>query len=609
MLPMAPPPLDSGQTFDGLGFARTLPHQPGVYRYYNAAGKLLYVGKARDLQKRVSSYFQKTQEDPRIALMVENIARVEFTIVPTEIDALVLESRLIKVEKPHYNLQLREGSGYPYLHLSTEKDIPQLQVHRGKRGKTGRYFGPFPSRDAVYRSHDLLQKHFGLRTCSDSFFSHRSRPCLEYQIGRCTAPCVELITREAYKDRVKELELLLEGKSETLMQQMQEHMEQSSAELNFEAAAQWRDRISSLRHVQSKVSVEMGEGSFDAIGIAQESGVASLSIVTVRDGQVVGIKDLKLSPPWDTSNEDLLSQFIAQHYLEGDAPIPAEILVSTLPEDATALETALSGKKKVSIKANVRSERRIQLDLAINNAKASLDVSLQSKRLWEKRWESLVSLLGLSEHPKRIECFDISHTMGQATVASCVVFGPAGPTKSAYRRYNIDGITPGDDYAAMRQAVDRRLRGNTPPPDLLLVDGGAGQVAQAVEIARGMGLAFPIVGVSKGPERRAGEEDLIVDDGRREIHPGPASPGLHLIQAVRDEAHRFAIEGHRKRRERAATSSVLERIPNVGPARRQALLNAFGGIQGLKQATVEAIAQVPGIGRDLADQIVIALRS
>lgn len=606
---MALTSIDSGHVFDGLGFAKTLPHQPGVYRYYNAAGKLLYVGKAKDLQKRVSSYFQKTQEDPRIALMVENIARAEFTVVPTEIDALVLESRLIKVEKPHYNLQLREGSGYPYLHLSTDKDIPQLRVHRGKRGKTGRYFGPFPSREAVYRSHDLLQKHFGLRTCSDSFFAHRSRPCLEYQIGRCTAPCVELITREAYKGRVKELELLLEGKSETLMQQMQERMEQSSSELNFEAAAQWRDRISSLRHVQSKVSVEMGEGSFDAIGIAQESGVASLSIVTVRDGQVVGIKDLKLSPPWDTSNEDLLSQFIAQHYLEGDAPIPAEILVSTLPENVSALEAALSGKKKVSIKANVRSERRIQLDLAINNAKAGLDVSLQSKRLWEQRWENLVALLALPERPKRIECFDISHTMGQATVASCVVFGPAGPTKSAYRRYNISGITPGDDYAAMRQAVDRRLRGNTPPPDLLLIDGGAGQVAQAVEIARGMGLTFPIVGVSKGPERRAGEEDLIVDDGKREIHPGPASPGLHLIQAVRDEAHRFAIEGHRRRRERAATTSVLERIPNVGPARRQALLNAFGGIQGLKQATVEAIAQVPGIGRDLADQIVIALRS
>ena len=606
---MALTSIDSGHAFDGLGFAKTLPHQPGVYRYYNAAGKLLYVGKAKDLQKRVSSYFQKTKEDPRIALMVENIARAEFTVVPTEIDALVLESRLIKVEKPHYNLQLREGSGYPYLHLSTDKDIPQLRVHRGKRGKTGRYFGPFPSREAVYRSHDLLQKHFGLRTCSDSFFAHRSRPCLEYQIGRCTAPCVELITREAYKDRVKELELLLEGKSETLMQQMQEHMEKASDGLNFEAAAQWRDRISSLRHVQSKVSVEMGEGSFDAIGIAQESGVASLSIVTVRDGQVVGIKDLKLSPPWDTSNEDLLSQFIAQHYLEGDAPIPAEILVSILPEDVSALETALSGKKKVSIKTNVRSERRIQLDLAINNAKAGLDVSLQSKRLWEQRWESLVALLALPERPKRIECFDISHTMGQATVASCVVFGPGGPTKSAYRRYNISGITPGDDYAAMRQAVDRRLRGNTPPPDLLLIDGGAGQVAQAVEIARGMGLTFPIVGVSKGPERRAGEEDLIVDDGKRELHPGPASPGLHLIQAVRDEAHRFAIEGHRRRRERAATTSVLERIPNVGPARRQALLNAFGGIQGLKQATVEAIAQVPGIGRDLADQIVIALRS
>jgi excinuclease ABC subunit C len=602
-------PKENKMAFDGISFARALPHQPGVYRFYNAAGKLLYVGKAKDLQKRVSSYFQKNPEDPRIALMVENIARAEFTVVPTEIDALVLESRLIKEEKPHYNVQLRDGSGYPYLHLSTDKEIPQLRVHRGKRGKTGRYFGPFPSREAVYGSHDLLQKHFGLRTCSDSFFSHRSRPCLEFQIGRCTAPCVGIISTEDYKQRVKELELLLEGKSDALVQDMQERMERASLELDFESAAQWRDRITSLRHVQSKVSVEMGEGSFDAIAIAQESGIASVSIVTVRNGQVVGVKDMKLSPPWDTSNEILLGQVIAQHYLEGDAPVPAEILASTLPEDHAALETVLSGKRKVSIRTNVRNERKIQLDLAVNNAKAGLDASLQSRRLWDQRWDSLVHLLRLPERPKRIECFDISHTMGQATVASCVVFGPAGPTKSAYRRYNISGITPGDDYAAMRQAVERRLRGNPMPPDLLLIDGGTGQVAQAVDIARGMGLLFPIVGVSKGPERRAGDEDLIVDDGKREIHPGPSSPALHLIQAVRDEAHRFAIEGHRRRRERAATTSVLERIPNVGPARRQALLNAFGGIQGLKQATVEAIAQVPGIGKDLAEQIAIALRS
>lgn len=596
-------------SFDGLGFARALPHQPGVYRYYNAAGKLLYVGKAKDLQKRVSSYFQKTPEDLRIATMVSHIARAEFTVVPTEIDALVLESRLIKVEKPHYNVQLRDGSGYPYLHLSTQKKVPQLRVHRGKRDKTGRFFGPFPSRESVYRAHELLQKHFGLRTCSDGFFANRSRPCLEYQIGRCTAPCVGIISTEHYQERVKELITFLEGKSEDLMHAMQQKMEAASETLNFEVAAQWRDRISSLRHVQSKVSVEMGDSSFDAIGIAQESGVASLSIVSVRDGQIIGVKDIKLNPPWDTSNASLLSQVIAQHYLEGDAPIPPEILVSVLPDDHEVLEGALSGRKKVSIRSNVRSERRVQLELSNKNAQAGLDVALKSKRLWEDRWKHLIDLLALKAPPKRIECFDISHTMGENTVASCVVFGPQGATKSAYRRYNITGITPGDDYAAMRQAVERRLKGNTPPPDLLLIDGGIGQVKQAVEIARGMGFAFPIVGVSKGPERRAGDEDLIIDDGKRSIHPGPASPALHLIAAVRDEAHRFAIEGHRRRRERAGTRSVLETIPNVGPARRQALLKAFGGIQGLKQATPEAIAQVPGIGRDLAEQIVIALRA
>lgn len=595
--------------FDGLSFARALPHLPGVYRYYNSAGKLLYVGKAKDLNKRVLSYFQKTPEDPRIAAMVGHVARAEFTVVPTEIDALVLENRLIKVEKPHYNIQLREGSGYPYLHLSTDKKVPQLRVHRGKRGKTGQYYGPFPSRESVYRSHDLLQKHFGLRTCTDTFFANRSRPCLEYQIGRCSAPCVGVISQEDYTRRVQDLMLFLEGKSEVLMEEMARRMAAASERLDFEAAAQWRDRISSLRHVQSKVSVEMGDNSFDAIGIAQGSGIASLSIVSVREGQIIGVKDLKLSPPWDTPDAAIMAQVIAQHYLDGDVPVPPEIIVQVLPDDHATLEAALSEKKKISIRSSVRTERRVQLDIASKNAQAGLDVALRSKHLWDQRWESLIKLLSLEQKPQRIECFDISHTMGQSTVASCVVFGPNGPTKSAYRRYNISGITPGDDYAAMRQAVDRRLRGNTPPPDLLLIDGGLGQVAQAVEIARGLGLTFPIVGVSKGPERRAGDEDLILDDGARSIHPGPASPALHLIQAVRDEAHRFAIEGHRKRRERAGTASVLEKIPNVGPARRQALLKAFGGIQGLKQANVDAIAQVPGIGKDLAEQIAIALRT
>lgn len=595
-------------SFDGLAFARTLPHTPGVYRYYDAGGRLLYVGKARDLQRRVSSYFQKTPDDPRIASMVRQVDRATFTVVRTEVEALVLESRLIKVENPRYNIQLRDGHGYPYLHLSTHKAVPQLTVHRGKRGTQGRYFGPFPSREAVYRSHDLLQKHFGLRTCSDVFFSHRTRPCLEYQIGRCTAPCVDLIEHQAYLERVQELQQFLEGGTETLMATMNTRMEEASGRLDFESAAKWRDRIGSLRHVQSKVAVEAGEGSFDAVAVAMEAGVACVSVVVVRQGQVVGVRDYRLAPPWETTSQALLTQFMAQHYLEGEAPLPGEILLLEPVEDQAALVEALSSKRKVVLSSGVRGDRRLQLDMAVKNAQASLTAALQSERLWEQRWNDLVRLLGLTSKPERLECFDISHMMGEATVASCVAYGPQGPVKSGYRRYNITGITPGDDFAAMRQAVSRRMASDTPKPDVLLIDGGEGQVAQAVAIVRGLGLTFPIVGVGKGPERRAGEETLIIDDGKSSLKPGPGSPALHLIQAVRDESHRFAIEGHRRKREKSRTVSVLERIPNVGPARRQALLKAFGGIQGLRQASVEAVAKVAGIGPMLAEHIVAALR-
>lgn len=596
-------------TFDGLRFAHTLPHTPGVYRYYDQRERLLYVGKAKDLQKRVLSYFQKTPEDPRIATMVGQITRAEFTVVRSEVEALVLESRLIKEENPHYNIRLREGHGYPYLHLSTHKKVPQLTVHRFKRGSEGRFFGPFPSRESVYEAHDLLQKHFGLRTCSDAYFSHRSRPCLEYQIGRCSAPCVGKISPEDYQERVRDLEAFFDGKSESVMATMTQRMESAAEALAFEKAALWRDRIGHLRQMQTKLAVEIGEGSFDALACAVSPALACVSMVNVRRGQVIGAKTFRLVPPLGATCPQLLAQFIAQTYIASEAPLPGELLLPEAPDDMGALEGALEEKagRKIPLRFNVRSERRMQLDLAVRNAEAGLAAALQSDTLMAQRRLALTSMLGLKSPPQRIECFDISHTQGELAVASCVVFGPEGALKSAYRRFNIQGITPGDDYAAIRQAVERRLTGKEPPPDLMLIDGGAGQVAEAVEVARGLSFTFPIVGVSKGPDRRPGEEVLIVEDGKRTIKPGASSPGLHLVQAVRDEAHRFALKSHRQRREKARVTSPLEAIPGIGPGRRQALLKAFGGLAGLKQSTVEDIARVPGIGQERAMAVAKAL--
>lgn len=610
---MEPDPKNTNkheEPFDGIGFASVLPELPGVYRYYDPKGSLLYVGKARNLQKRVRSYFRGEIEDVRIRHMVSQIARAEFTVVPTEVDALVLESRLIKHDKPRYNIRLREGAGsYPYLYLSTHKKVPQLVVARSKREKQGQYFGPFPSKNAVYQAHDALQKHFGLRTCSDAFFSNRSRPCLEYQIGRCSAPCVGKISQQNYEDQVQQLVAFLQGHGIELIVQLQTQMNEAAEGLNFEKAATLRDRITSLRHVQTKISVEQGKGDFDVVYVAQEQGLACASIVRVREGQVVGVNTFCFAPPWDTSSEELLGQIMAQHYLEEDVPMPSKIIIPMVIENMDVIEQALREKGLRNLTAGARGKDNIHMTLAQKNAQASLDAALMGKKVQQMRWEEFVKLSGVHDNEDvRIECFDISHTMGQDTVASCVVFGANGPRKALYRRYNITGITPGDDIAAMRQAVERRLSGKHPPPDVLLIDGGKAQVAQAVDIARSAGYTFPIIGVSKGVERIGGDEDLIMDDGARIIHPGPDNAALMYIRSVRDEAHRFALHGHRKKREKTAVSSVLDTIPGVGPKKRKALLEAFGGIQGLKQASVEAIAKVPGIGPVLAEQIVIALR-
>lgn len=602
-----PPPA-----FDGKAFVRTLTSSPGVYRYFDAVGELLYVGKASNLKKRVGNYFLKPLLERRIAAMVAQIARAEVTLTRTEGEALLLESQLIKTLKPHYNILLRDDKSYPYIHLSIGEDFPRIALHRGAKSKPGRYFGPFPSVHAVRESLSLLQKLFKIRTCEDSYFRNRTRPCLLYQIGRCSAPCVALIDKAEYQRDVRHVEMFLDGRSSAVIDELATAMEAASAALAFERAAKLRDQIAALRQLQAQHHVQGASADMDVIACRIESGMACVSVLFFRDGISLGTRDYFPRLPLDAEPGDVLAQFIAQYYL--DRPVPRELVIGERIADEAILAEVLSQQAGhvVEIKSRVRSERAQFLQMAERNAQAALTQRLASRQTLGTRFEDLRKLLELPESPRRIECFDISHTRGELTVASCVVFGPEGAEKSHYRRFNIDGITPGDDYAAMHQALTRRFRkvaeGEGAKPDVLLIDGGGGQVAQALEVLSELGVTgIHVVGVAKGPARRAGEETLILVDQGREIHPGPTSPALHLVAAVRDESHRFAITGHRKRREKAREHSVLEDVQGVGARRRSALLRAFGGLAGVEAAGVEELTKVKGIDRNIAQRIYDAL--
>ncbi|RUL70463.1 excinuclease ABC subunit UvrC [Dyella choica] len=608
---MQPAPL---QAFDGKAFVSTLTTSPGVYRYFDEDGELLYVGKASSLKKRVGSYFLKPRMEPRIAAMVSQIARCEITVTRTEAEALLLESQLIKALKPRYNILLRDDKSYPYIYLSGGEDYPRLAFHRGARNQPGRYFGPFPSAFAVRESLNLMQKLFKVRQCEDSYFRNRSRPCLQYQIGRCTGPCVGLISTEDYRSDVRHVEMFLEGRGSAVIDELVASMEQASAALNFERAAALRDQIATLRKLQAQNHVQGATADMDVIACRIEAGIACVSVLFFRNGISLGTRDFYPRLPLDAEPADVLAQFVAQYYLE--RPVPREIILGEPIADEALLSEVLAQQcgHAVEIKTRVRGERAQFLQMAERNAQASLTSRIASRQTLGARFDDLQNLLGLDEPPKRIECFDISHTRGEATVASCVVFGPEGPEKSHYRRFNISGITPGDDYAAMHQALTRRFRkvaeGEGARPDLLLIDGGTGQVAQALDVLQELGIAgIEVVGVAKGPGRRAGEETLVLAGSNQEIHPGPTSPALHLVAAVRDEAHRFAISGHRKRREKARERSVLEEVQGVGARRRAALLKAFGGLAGVEAAGVEELMQVKGIDRSLAERIYDALHA
>ena len=597
--------------FDGKAFVAHLSSSPGVYRMVGGNDELLYVGKAGNLKKRVGSYFLKPALHPRIAAMVAQIARVDITLTRTEAEALLLEAQLIKTLRPRYNILLRDDKSYPYIHL-TPGDVPRLTFHRGARTGGGRYFGPFPSALAVRETLGLLQKLFRIRNCEDSYFRNRSRPCLQHQIGRCSAPCVGLIEAEDYRTSVRHATLFLEGKSNALLEELVAQMEQSSKALDFERAATLRDRIELVRRVQARHYVQGAGRDMDIVACSIDNGSACVSVMFFRDGASLGSSDFFPRLALDADEAAVIGSFLIQYYLE--RPVPEEVILSHEPDDFALIGEALAvhAGHRVELKTAVRSDRARFLEMALKNSSAALAARLASRQTLAARFEALRDLLGLDTAPQRIECFDISHTMGEATVASCVVFGPEGPEKSQYRRFNISGITGGDDYAAMRQALDRRYRRVQKEegrlPDILLIDGGPGQVTQAIDVLRELAIdGVRVVGVAKGESRRAGHESLILGDSGRTLWPGPESAASHLIQAIRDEAHRFAITGHRARRQKARESSSLEDVAGIGAKRRSALLRQFGGLSGVTRAGVEELMQVDGINRELAERIYAAL--
>jgi excinuclease ABC subunit C len=595
--------------FDPKPFLANLSQRPGVYRMIAGNGEVLYVGKARNLKNRVSTYFTGNKAHAaKTMAMVSQIASIEVTATASETEALLLEYNLIKRHRPRYNVTLRDDKSFPYLYITTEQDYPRISFYRGTRKLPGRFFGPYPNARATRETVLLLQKLFLLRPCSDTFFANRSRPCLQYQIKRCSGPCVGLISVENYKQDVVDAMQVLEGRGAELIDDLAQRMEEAAQRLEFEKAARLRDQINGIKAIHSTQSVTRNvTEDIDAVALVSQGGDHCVSIVFVRGGRNLGSSNFFPRAGLAEAGE-LLSGFLAQYYLGRDAP--GEILISQPIEDADLLEATLSERleRSVRIRSGVRGVRARWLEMARTNAEIGLNMRRATEATTAEQLQSVAEVFGLSGPPKRMECFDVSHTMGERTVASCVVFGPEGPLKSDYRRFNIEGLEPGDDYGAMRQALSRRYarikKGEAPLPDLLLIDGGPGQLAEAVAVLKELEIeGVCVAGVAKGADRRPGQERLFLAG---EEHPrilAPDSPALHLIQRIRDEAHRFAITGHRQRRAKARTHSVLETVPGLGPRKRRELLRQFGGLQGVARAGVDDLAKVHGIGRKLAQSI------
>lgn len=582
---------------------------------FSADQQLLYIGKAKNLKNRLSSYFKSTVSAPKTAALVAKIASIELTITANETEALLLEQTLIKQWRPPYNILLRDDKSYPYVILS-DSEFPRLGIHRRSKKHNGRYFGPYPSAGAIRESLSVLQKAFKVRQCEDSFYSNRSRPCLQYQIKRCKAPCVGLVDAAEYAEDVRLSVMFLEGRSSALTDELTQTMEQAAQQLDFEKAAAVRDQIALLRRVQDQQSMEGGHGDVDIIAASVSPGGASVHVISVRDGRVLGSNNFFPRVAIEEESADILAAFAAQYYLGShDRDFPSELIVSSDHPDWPAIAAAIAQQcgQSIGIRHRVRGTRARWQQLAMTNAEQALQARLASRTQMTARFTALANALDLSEPPTHLECFDISHSSGEATVASCVVFGPEGPRKSDYRRYNIEGVTGGDDYAAMRQVLQRRLSGTLENqgklPDILLVDGGKGQLNIAREVLSELKIEqVLLLGVAKGVTRKAGFETLYINDSNTELSLPEHSPALHLIQQIRDEAHRFAITGHRARRGKTRRTSVLEGIPGVGPKRRRELLKYFGGLQELKRASIEEIAKTPGISKTLAESIYSALR-
>ena len=601
--------------FDVSRFLKNLTVRPGIYQMKNANGKVLYVGKAKNLKSRVSSYFRGGGLASKTIALVSKIASIEVTVTRNEVEALLLEQNLIKDLRPPYNILLRDDKSYPYIYMNTEHPFPGLYYRRGNRQSRGKTFGPFPSAGAVKSTLNLIQKTFQIRQCEQSVFQNRSRPCLQYQIGRCSAPCVKFISETEYAEDLEYTRLFLEGLNGELIASLEVRMDEAAQALEFEKAARYRNTIARVRRVQSEQVMESDSADLDAIAVFQQSGGVCIAVLSVRGGRVLGVNSQFPDLGLFDAPEEILDAFIPQYYLSSGRSIPTELICSHQLNEAALVADAFSHQcgRKVRITHAVRGVRQQFLDLAKTNAEESLALRLATRDGQAKRLNDFAERFAL-DIPERIECFDISHTSGEATVASCVVFDVSGPLKSDYRIFNITDVRAGDDYAAMRQALSRRCRrvksGEIPLPDVLIIDGGKGQLTEAIEILSELGIHdIFVLGVSKGPSRRAGFELLHRADTGEELTLPSTSPALHLIQHIRDEAHRFAITKHRQSRSKSRSQSPLEGIPGVGPKRRQALLRHFGGIRELARASVSDIARVAGMSHQTAELVYSSLHT
>ncbi len=599
---------DRAGGFQVEALIKHLTHRPGTYEMLDAEGRVIYVGKAKDLRRRVSSYFQGRAQNAKTMALVNLAADVRVTVTRTEVEALMLEYNLIKQHSPRFNVLLRDDKSYPYIHVSTDQAFPRLSFYRGARKRTGTMFGPYPSAAAVRETLGQLQKLFQLRLCEDSYFANRSRPCLQYQIKRCSAPCVGAISEAEYARDLDSALLFLRGRNQLVTKRLAERMDEAAADLDYERAAQFRDQLARLKAMESEQLVAKGGGDFDVIGIVDEQGLACVAVMFFRGGRMLGSRNYFPRVQGEAEPGEVARAFLLQYYTAREAP--KEILVSEPVAESAAIAALLEERvgRRVAIRHRVRGDRARWIKMALSNASHAAKLRQKASATLARRYEALADVLGLDEVPSRLECFDISHTGGDQASASCVVFGPDGPLKSDYRRFNITGLASGDDYGAIAQALQRRYarlrKGEAPMPDLVFIDGGRGQLnAAATAFAEYQLEGVTLIAVAKGRARRAGMERLYLLDRKTPIRLKPDSPALRLIQQIRDEAHRFALVSHRARRKRKQISSPLEGIRGLGPKRRRALLREFGGLQAVERAGVEELARVKGISAQLAESI------